>query len=238
MPESDLVQAAPAVVAGKGLAVRGLWEVFTRPTAFFAELIRSPKILVPYLLIGIMALVFFMFTADMIFQLQVSHPKFQEQMAQNPEMTPERMRGFMVPSIIGFGVIALLLSPLIIAALATFWGNFVFAGKATFKQVLSVSLYGEVLYCFGEILLLPLLFAKGEFTVSYSLAALVANLGVDHPAYVALSKLSVFHVWEIIVLAIGYSMLFGFSKGKGYGTALLSAGFLAVFHILWTLIFS
>jgi hypothetical protein len=237
MPETNLDASLAVKPEDRSLSVRGLWEVFLKPTEFFKQLAERPKILVPYILIGIMAAVFFVLTADMIFEMQWQNPQFQERISQSPGMTKEQMRGIVSISTISFGTIAMLIAPLIIAGLAMFWGNFVFAGRSSFRQILSVTLYGEVLYVFGGmILLLPLIFAKGEIGVSFSLAAMVAQLGMEHPLYVALSKLSIFHIWEIVVLGIGFSACLGISTKKGYLTAILSAGLLSAIHVIFAVV--
>ncbi|MBK7141552.1 MAG: YIP1 family protein [bacterium] len=146
MPETNLDMSATALPENKGLALRGLWEVFTAPTSFFQKLAESPKILLPWILIGIIAAISFILMADVIFETQWQNPEFQEQMQNSPGMTKERMQSIMAVTTPIFGTLALLLAPLLIAALASFWGNFVFGGQATFRQLLSVSLYGELLY--------------------------------------------------------------------------------------------
>ena len=106
-------------------------------------------------------------------------------------------------STIGFGMLAMLVGPLLTAALAFFWGNVVFAGKAQFRQVLSVALYAGVIFSLGILLTWPLMAAKHSVAVSYSLAALVAG-DPTSVAYVALSKIGVFYIWEFVVAAIGF----------------------------------
>lgn len=239
MPETNFDQGAVTLPQEKGIAVRGLWEVFTSPTSFFHKLAANPKILLPWVLIGIIALFGFIMMADIIFEMQWANPKFQEQMQNNPGMTKERMQSFMAITTPVFGTLALLLSPLLVAALAYFWGSFVFGGQATFKQLLSVSLYGELLYFFGNmILLMPMVLAKQSLAVSFSPAVLVAHLGIESPAYIALSKISVFHIWEIIVLGIGFATCLNVTRNKGYVIALLSAGLVALIHVLYTWIAS
>lgn len=236
MPETNLDQGAVALPKDTGLSFRGLWEVFTSPSAFFKKLVAEPKLLVPWILIGLLVLVFFALTANMIFDMQWQNPKFQERMQQSPGMTKDQMRAIVSTTTIIFGTIAMLLSPLLIAALALFWGNFVFGGQATFRKILSVTLYGEFLYVLGAMILnLPLIMAKGSLAVSLSPAVLVASMGIEHPLYVLLSKFSVFHIWEIVALGIGFSVCFSVAKQKGYMIAFLSAGLVALIHVLFAL---
>lgn len=239
MSEIHVSEPAPVISSDRGLSLRGLYEVFTSPTKFFTELNARPKILVPYLVVAIVVTIFMVSCVDMIFQLQIQSPQFQEQLAQNPGMNVERMAGFMKPWIIVGGVITMLLAPLLYAGLAMLWGNFVLGGRGTFRHVLSATLYGEVLYAIGGmLLLLPLILAKGELGVSFSPAVLVASQGIESPMYALLSKFSVFHIWEIVALGIGYGIVFGLSRKRGYIIALLTIGLVAAIHVIWTFIAS
>jgi hypothetical protein len=129
-----------------------------------------------------------------------------------------------------------MLGPLLAAALGVFWGNFVMAGKASFKQLLSTMLYGEIIFSLSALVALPMVLAKDSLRVSLSLAALVPDAPLDSIQYVALSKIDVFIVWEIIVIGIGLSVLYGFSRNKGYLLSVLSMGMLSILHVLSTVV--
>ncbi len=109
MPETNFDQGAVALPQDKGIALRGLWEVFTSPSSFFQKLAANPKILLPWVLIGVIALFGFVMMADIIFEMQWANPKFQEQMQNSPGMTKERMQSFMAITTPIFGTLALLL---------------------------------------------------------------------------------------------------------------------------------
>ena len=135
------------------------------------------------------------------------------------------------------GPLMLMLSPLIAAGLALFIGNVVMAGRASYKQLLSVMLFGEIIYGLGAIIMTPLMLAKGSMNVSISLAALLQKAQVQDPLYVALSKFGAFYIWEFIVIGIGLSIIYGFSRNKGYTLAVLSMGVISMMHALTQLAF-
>ena len=105
-------------------------------------------------------------------------------------------------------------------------------GKARFKQLLSVMLYGEIVYALGMIVTLPMILAKDSMLVSLSLGVLVPNPGPQNLAYMALSKIDVFIIWEIIVIGVGLAAVYGFSRNKGYLLSVLSMGMLSILAIL------
>ncbi len=230
MTELDQAGQTPAQEGSKGLSLAGLYEVFIKPAAFFERLKNNPKVLVPYVVFGVVALAFIYGTADLIARMQFEAIQDRGG-ALPPGLTPESMKPF-----IYFGSILILLPPLLAGALAMFWGNFVMGGKARFKQILSVMLYGELIFALGMLLVLPMIIAKDSMLVSFSLAVLVADQGPESLAYVALSKIGVFYIWEIIVIGIGLAAVYGFPRNKGYLLSVLSMGLLSVLHVMVTAI--
>jgi hypothetical protein len=135
----------------------------------------------------------------------------------------------MVPIVFG-------LIPIIAAALGMFWGNFVFAGNAKFKEVLSVMSYGSLVYALGFIFVIPLMMASDSFLASYSFAAFVSEPELKSVLYVFLSKINLFLIWEIIVIGIGLSVLYKIPRNKGYLLAVLSMGMLPILDVVQTAI--
>ena len=105
-------------------------------------------------------------------------------------------------------------------------------------EILSITLYGGVLFGICQLFLIPLIIAKGSMAVTLSLGALVVDQGIQSLTFVALSKIGLFYIWEIIVVGIGLSIFYGESRNKGYVLSVLSVGMLSIMHILITAIFS
>jgi len=229
---------APGVEAVVGQApktsgFKGLYEVVVSPSAYFAKVKQKPTVLVPYIVLGLLVLFFFFMSADLLVDWRMTMPDVQEQMS-NSGMSEAQMRVAMKYSIIGGGTIAMLLGPIVIAALAMFWGNFVMAGKARFKQLLSVALWGEYIFALGMLVTLPLMLAKGSIGVSLSLAAFLGQPDPTSVLYVALSKISVFHIWELIVIGFGLSIIYDFPRNKGMWLSVLSMGLLSILQVVTT----
>jgi len=229
--EDHEVATAAGPSGGKVSSLSGLWQVFVGPTAFFERLRKDPKVLVPWVVIGVICFLFFWFNADMFveFQKQVMAERNPEQAAQIPDIA-------LKISIVGGGLLMMLLGPLLTAALAFFWGNVVFAGKAKFKQILSVTLYAAVVFALGFLVLWPMMAAKHSMAVSLSLAVFAVEQPIQSFTYVALSKIGLFYIWEFVVASIGYAVIYGFPKSKGYLISLLSLGLISILHVLSTLL--
>lgn len=215
------------------LGFKGLYEVFVSPSTFFARLKNDPKILVPYLVgVGIMLLIVFSMW-DIIARLQAEEMK--RQAAENPNIPANIDPAMMKWWIIGGGTTAWACIPILAALFGLFVGNFMMAGKATFRQLLSIMLFGEIIYLVGGLLVLPLNLAKDTMFMSFSLAALVPP-DPESVVWLLLSKISLFLIWEVIAVGIGLSILYGFPRNKGYLLSVLSMGMLSILHVVFAAI--
>ncbi len=227
-----MVEASTSQQSVKNLSFKGLWQVFYQPSAFFEQLKNDPKILVPYIVVGILLLASFWLIADLIVQVQLDSPELMERM-QGQEVTPGILKVMKISSIV-FPTLAFLIYPLVVAVVVMIFGNFVMAGQATFKQTLSVALYGTLVFVVGILVLTPMILAKGSIMVSLSLGVLAASQGPESVVYQALSKIGLFNIWEIIVVGIGLSIVYGVARNKGYLLSVLSIGLLSLISVLWT----
>ncbi len=207
----------------------GLFEVFYSPASWFEKLKAQPKIPIPYIILAVLTAGMFYGIGDLVVKMQLESPQMQEQLQGQP--LPASAAEMMWYSTVIGGTIAILLAPLLAAALALFWGNVVFAGKASFKSLLSVMLYGELIYAVGNLIVLPMVLAKDSLAVGLNLGILAADRGLQDPLFVALSKVDLFIIWEIIVIGIGLAIIYGFPRNKGYKLSVLSMGLLTILGV-------
>lgn len=228
--EDNQVVAATAA-PDSGLSVSGLWQVFTGPAAFFERLRKNPKIVVPWIALVIVAFVVVWFTWEYSARLQIEVTQRYVEKGFIPQSQVPTIESLKIQSIIG-GLIFCILPSLVAALLAKLVGGFIMGGKATFKQVFSVMIYGEFLFWVGQLIKVPLIIAKDSLNVTFSLAVLATGSSPTDTLWVALDKIGVFYIWEWAVIGIGLAAIYGFSRTRGYATALLSMGLLAVLHIV------
>lgn len=233
----EMSSASTGVVSERpqsGFSLRGLLNVIFSPSSFFQTLKDNPRIVVPWIAIAVLYLVSFLLIADLLWELQKNSPQMQAQL-QGHEVSPQVER-FAKYSIILGGTLVMVLAPLLLAAVAMFFGNFVFGGQAPFKKVLSVALYSEYVFGLAFFATALLMLVKGSALASLSLATLVADSGPMSFAYNALSKIGVCYIWEVIVFGIGLAAAYGFARNKGYLVSVISVGSLAVLQIISTAI--
>ena len=234
VPEQS--QFSPEAKKESNLGLKGIVEVFYQPANLFERIKNDPKILVPWLVYFALIFSFIYLVSDLIVEMQMEVMK--EKAADQRLGTANIPTAAQIKwSTIIIGPLAFMLAPLTAAALALFFGNVVMEGRAKFKQLLSVMIYGEIINALGGIILAPLMLAKGSMKVSISLAAILQDSQVQDPLYIALSKFGAFYIWEIIVIGIGLSIIYGFSRNKGYTLAVLSMGLISITHALVELAF-
>ncbi len=231
---SETTTVAEPVAEDKSLSFRGLYEVFAKPSKFFTELAARPKILVPLIVLAIMVLLLLFTTRDLIYQAQMNSPQAQARL-QGMTITPEIETGIKI-QIIVLGSVTIMLGSLIAALFALFWGNFVFAGKASFKQLWSVMLYGEIVWGLGTVIGIPIHLARQNLVAPFSLGILAADKGLDSIPYVILSRIDIFIIWEIIVVAIGLAAVYGLPRGRGFRLSILSMGMMSILFVVFSII--
>lgn len=231
-------QREPSNLAGTGegsskvSSVAGLAQVFYQPTEFFEKLKENPRVIVPYFVFVILMAVFFYGTRELLWEMASRTPQFQSQAETLSAEKLEMIRKLMWIQ----PVIVVSLLPVVAALFAYFWGNFIFAGKAKFKQILSVMTYGSLISGLGGLVVLPMALAKGHLAVGLSLGPLAASQGIESLAFVALSKIDVFIIWEIMVIGIGLAAVYGLPRNKGIRLSVLSMGMLSILHVVTTAI--
>ena len=229
------VPAAPEapVPVESGLAVKGLFQVFTAPTALFEKLKTQPKILVPYIVYWLLFAVIMVLLKDLIAEAQL-----QAMVDRGIELSSAQLEGMRKFAWVqpAAGSVVILFIPLMTAGLALFWGNVVFGGTGKFGQLLSVSLYAGIIFAAVSLVSSVLAVAKGSLAVSLSPAVLVASRGIQDPLFVILSKISVPHIWELIVAGFGFATVFEMPRNKGMIISVLSLGLLAVLNALLSIL--
>jgi hypothetical protein len=220
MTENETRGLEPAGRAWPGFAVSVLLRVFAAPGKFFEQLRDHPRVIVPYIALIAVGMAGVYATVDLLAQEIGPDP------AGRIPSIEESKRLILTRAPIGFALI-----PLVVAGSLAFWGNLVFGGKATFKQILSVSLYSELVFAVVLMFQLFTAAAKGSLEVSFSLGMLAMDQGMDSIPFVALSKISLQHLWQVVVLGIAAAHLYQIDRNKGYRISVLTIGTTALVHI-------
>ncbi|HOX85047.1 MAG TPA: YIP1 family protein [bacterium] len=107
-------------------------------------------------------------------------------------------------------VLVSLLSVFFLAALWLLVGKVIFEGRVTFGQMLGLVTYHSFISTLGGLIKLPLMVAKSSVDVHFSLATFlnITPTGfLQNFFYALMSKIEIFSIWSLAVLAIGLAVL-------------------------------
>jgi hypothetical protein len=195
------------------LASKGLYMVFYKPGEFFENVKNTGGmscVLLPYTIFGILIIISACLIVDTETASVISEITKQ---GIDPNSAPPEWftkRGLLMGRMVN------IITPFITTGIASF---FLMARKLDHKweQLLSVVMYGEFLYAVGLLLTSFLVLATGNIYSGFSLGPLAIKNGYE-PTTSALfalaSKIDVFLIWNIVIVAIGLEKILGLRKKR------------------------
>jgi hypothetical protein len=207
--------------------------IFISPRETFEALDRKPTWLVPFIIVAVAVLVMTVLTRDigmqdMLARFEASDMP-QEQIDRIVEQSQGPGRYIQIVVIPVFMIVAWCF----FAGVMLFTGNTILGGKSTFKKLLSMVSWSSLIGLLSAAIHTALIITKGTSQgVTTSLALLLADPEPGaKPSFLfrLLSKFDFFTIWEMVLWAIGTSVLYRFSMKK-------SAGMVAVLWVLWVII--
>jgi len=233
-----MADSTTAPVPVPGLLSRAI-AVIVSPKALFEKLVQSPHVIGPLLLTGILAGL-----AQGVPQLTergkqaaldaavqqterfTGRQVTDEQYAQMQKTMPFRAYATIVFAPAGVALVTLFFAGLYFVIF-----NVVLGGTASYRQVLSVVAHAGIISCVGILLAAPIQYAQGTFSPMgpFTLSALVPSLPDNSFLARFLGILSVFSIWQTIVTAIGFGVLYRRKASNiAIGLLALSALFAAI----------
>jgi hypothetical protein len=212
-----MTEPSTAAEPTPGLFARFL-GVIVSPGPTFAAALKAPS---PYGILFLVAVVLAVAGAapqlspavrDSMVEMQV---EAQERFSGQPvsDEAYARMQQFARYNIIGSVIGAFVMTP--IAALfftALFWGlfNAILGGTASFKDVLTVVAHGMVIMALGALISAPIVLMQGTVDPGgpFNLGPLVPMLDDEHLIARVMGSVSIFMIWQTIVVAIGLGVLY------------------------------
>ncbi|MBX7151646.1 YIP1 family protein [bacterium] len=200
-------------------------NVFLSPSETFNYLIAKPDWITPVIVTIILFLSSGILLKDIIQTEQIKAVRTQimksdrvpdSQKEQVIEQQTQMMKGFWVVGYV-IGLVGILSMYFIGAVFLMIGGNNVLGGKATYMQVLSIFGYSMMIDILATLVKVPIMFVNSTLRVDTGLGLFVAADQTRSAMYTFLSKFDLFTFWQLAVLVIGISLLFGFSKGKSAG---------------------
>lgn len=206
-------------------------KMFWKPTDFLKQRVDKPKNFIPYILVIVISFIFTAATVDIAFRERVAQLQGIDITSVPPRGLPIKIMVAAPRCVVGW------LAPL--AFVLCVWGcsnllKLRRVNKQELLSILSIILYGEVIYHLGSFFRMAMILVKNTTHVSVSLGVVALKFGCDLTSvlYRLSTKFDLFLIWEIIIVGVGLSMLYGCSRRKAY---LLSALSIELIPVLWIL---
>jgi hypothetical protein len=105
----------------------------------------------------------------------------------------------------------------IVSAALLFIGNIVLKGKASYRQMFSLYVWSGLVGVLGIILRIPLVQAQNTMQVHLGPAALFPEEASETALFRIAASLDVFLIWQIVLVAVGFTVLYRIGLGKALG---------------------
>jgi len=217
--EEELKSLEPEKEEKMGFLSR-VFGVFFEPRKVFSFLNYKPSWLFAFVLILIISVIIAQIILPQNLLLQKEIVSNIPRLASSPEILEkmtEVTTGARISSAVG-EIIKVLIGLFILTSLVYFFCNIILGGDSSYKKVLSIVTYTSFITVLGGILKTPLILAKNSADVQTSLALLMPEGDFTKIRYMLLSALDIFSIWEIILIALGMTVLYKFSMTKAFIT--------------------
>lgn len=200
-------------------AVERIIGVYFSPRKTFEYLRAKPKWFVPFILICLVALVSNFLARDIAIQEQIERVKMSERLTEEQkdqylERIESSTSGWQAYIQLVATPVVIFIIVVVIAGIFLFFGNMLFGGQTSFRQMLSLYTHAGVVALPAAIVKVPLMLAQGTTRIQTSLAVLLSADAEGTMLYRLLSKFCIFTIWEVILLIIGVSVIYRFSNSK------------------------
>jgi hypothetical protein len=203
-----------------GVATRIL-NVFFNPQTTFLAVKEAPKWIIPAVIFVVVMGVFgYLQTSDpglvqasneLVMQKLEERNMPQEQMDAALAMT-EKMRAF---TPIQTAIMPLIALVFIGSGIWLFVANTLLGSRTTYGQLLGVTSYTSLITALGTLVKLPIMLAKSDLMVHFSLATFMADSAKSTFLYKFLmSATDLFAIWTMAVLSIGLATVAGVKVNK------------------------
>lgn len=191
--------------------------IFFEPKKVFNFLNSKPSWFFAFLLILLIGVVIAEITLPQNLLLQKEIVSQSPKISSTPEVLDkmtEITTGKRITAAISTPIVAFIWL-LILTSVVYFFCNIILGGESSYKKLLSIVTYTFFIPALGSILKTPLILAKNSADVQTSLAILMAG-DYNKIRHMLLSALDIFSIWQLILIALGITVLYKFSSTKAF----------------------
>ncbi len=199
-----------------------LTNIIVSPVKAMESIDRAPTWLWPMILIAAIALI------TGLIAMPYSNQMAIEMIRNNPNIPPQQAEEIIqgmsqtgpaaYAKTIGGIIFGIPLMFIFFSAIFYFVGSVILGGDSTFKKVFSIWTWTSVVSSLGALVKLPLIIVKKSPMVTLSPALFLKGEQIGTPLFAVLSGFDFFSVWSIVIFAIGFSIIYKFSRAKAFTT--------------------
>jgi len=195
-------------------------NLFFDPVKTFRSLDIKPSWLWAFVIVAVIALI----SSQLLYPLGIKAQL--ERLSSLPNLTAEQMEvikaRMMNPTNRIISIVATPITVLIMLVVASgvlyFAFSILLGGNSSFKRVLGVYSFSSLVAIPSAIVTVPLAFAKGSARISLSPTLLLPAEKAEGFLGYFLSQFSFFEIWKYVLVCLGLSLVYKFSKGKSFIT--------------------
>lgn len=186
-------------------------KIFTSPVQVMKDIKDNPKVLTPLIFLSILAIFIFLLSAPIT---QIALSKMNSLMLEKYGISMPQTSTNSAVGVI-FAPVGLILG-LLVGSFFLWLFSKIFGGAAKFKQIFSVNSHAMIITYIFTLISVPICVMLNTDVNPFSLAILMPNGAIDSFVYDIMYSITVFGVWQALVVAVGLYVVNDFSKTKGY----------------------
>ena len=193
-------------------------NIFVSPTKTFEAIDKKPTWFWPFIIMILVSLIASYLIMPQQMKIAIDSMSKQENVTQ--EQMQVAMK-FIPISIMATSVVMVAVWYFLYSLLYYLAGSVLLGGNSTYKKVLSLQAWTSFIVVVSSIVRIPLVRAKDSVMVSLSPAMLLPSDYLGTKLYTFLMQLDFFSIWYLIVMGLGFSYIYRFSKGKAYAAVII-----------------
>ncbi|UCC78931.1 MAG: YIP1 family protein [Candidatus Zixiibacteriota bacterium] len=225
-----------------GETAMGFWaklgNIFASPSKAFEALNNKPTWIIPILILVLITAVLNQLSFPIIVDAQLERFRSNPDIpAAQLEAIEQQITGNLNQQRIFMLVGQVVVTPIIFLLLSGIFyliGNILLGGDATYKKLLSVFCWSSLVLALSAVVKTPLIIIKESLNVSLSPAMLLSGDALGTKLYTLLSKFDFFTIWFLIIFAIGFGMIYKFSKARAFATIGITWGIWVALSVIFS----
>ncbi len=206
----------PVSTEGSGGFFQKWFDLYFNPQRSFQSIDQKPDWVIPMLTLAVISAVLMVFLMPIMKQFQIEHLMdlrgISREQAEEIILKAWKIQQITTPIFVFVGIFV---SQFVIAFVFYLVGTVFMGGNVQYIKVVSLWAYTSLsVGIVGIIVRAPIMFAKKTMAVQTSLAAFLSPDSKTSMLYKIFAKLDVFVIWQLILVTIGFMIIYKFNSKK------------------------